>query len=68
MAEIEIPALIPMSELAGLLDLTTVLCKFSPIYSNIQKCRVSCDLRAFLTKWKISCVSCDYRIKTQNIV
>ena len=38
------------------------------IGSNIQKCRVSCDLRAFLTKLEISQISCDNRIRTQNIV
>ena len=33
-----------------------------------QQCRNSCDLRAYFTKWEILQISCDNRIKTQNIV
>ena len=33
--------------------------KNSPIYSNIHKCCVSCDLRAILTKSEIQLIACD---------
>ena len=42
---------------------------YCTVFSRIsRKCRNFCDLRAYFTKWEYRVISCDYRIKTQNIV